>query len=116
MYIYFKGKIIISKKYKKLFKNLLTNAKHCGIIYKLPRKKRKRKEYRPTKSKGIKKFRKFFKNLLTKRFEGDIIYKLSQRVEANRNLTTEQQIKEVQSKLKQVRIQNLSKPREKYYS
>ena len=66
--------------------------------------------------KGIKKFQKFFKNLLTKRYEGDIIYKLSQRVEANRNLTTEQQIKEVQSKLKQVRIQNLSKPREKYYS
>ena len=63
-----------------------------------------------------KKFEKISKNLLTKRYEGDIIYKLSQRVEANRNLTTEQQIKEVQSKLKQVRIQNLSKPREKYYS
>ena len=45
-----------------------------------------------------KKFEKISKNLLTKWFEGDIIYKLSQRVEANRNLTTEQQIKEVQSK------------------
>ena len=66
--------------------------------------------------KGKKKIQKNFKNLLTKRKKGDIIYKLSQRAEVNRNLTTEQQIKEVQSKIKQVRIQNLSKPREKYYS